>query len=176
MHDPSRRRFLGQAAAGLAATAAARPLTVAAAGPIAAATAADPDLIRRENAKPGALDWQLTRVRVDKDGFRSPWVEGYCSKQSVKAGESIDLFVSTDPPRPFRVEIFRMGYYGGRGARLMTTLGPFQGKAQPTPKPGPKNIHECRWDASTSLTIPADWPSGVYLGRLTTEADPDREP
>ncbi len=63
---------------------------------------------------PVARDWQLTRVRADKDGFRSPWIEGYASKQSVQAGESIDIMVSTDPPRPFQVEVFRMGYYGGR--------------------------------------------------------------
>jgi hypothetical protein len=143
-----------------------------------ARAAADPtpDLIRRENARPGATDWQLSRVRPDKDGFRSPWIEGYCTRQSVKAGESIDVCVSTDPPRPFEIEIFRMGYYGGRGARLMRTLGPFEGKAQPVPQPGPKDLHECRWEASTTLTIPDDWPSGVYLGRLTTRPAGDTEP
>lgn len=135
------------------------------------------DTIRAENAKPGATDWQLTRVRADAAGFRSPWIEGYCSKQSVKAGETIDLCISTDPARRFEVEIFRMGYYGGRGARLMTKLGPLQGKAQPTPKPGEKDLHECRWEASATLTIPDDWVSGVYLGRLTTlPDDPAREP
>ena len=127
----------------------------------------DPDLIRRENAKPGSTDWQLTRVRLDASRFRSPWIEGYCSKQSVAAGESIGIMVSTDPPERFLIEIFRTGYYGGRGARLMKTLGPFQGTAQPTPPIGEKNIRECLWKATTSLTIPDDWPSGVYLGRLT---------
>ena len=63
--------------------------------------------------------------------------------------------VSTDPPRRFRIEIFRMGYYGGRGARLMTTLGPFEGKAQPDPAPGPKNLHECRWEPSATPDDPA---------------------
>ncbi len=38
-----------------------------------------------ENANEGARDWQLTRVRVDAGQFRSPWIEGYCSKQSVLA-------------------------------------------------------------------------------------------
>jgi hypothetical protein len=140
------------------------------------AVAATSSLIRDENARPGARDWQLTRVRVDKDGFRSPSIEGYCSKQSLKAGESLDIMVSTNPPRRFGIEIFRMGYYGGRGARLMTELGPFEGKAQPTPSPGPKNLHECLWGPATSLTIPDDWPSGVYLGRLTTLVDENVEP
>src|SRR4051794_24459061 len=57
------------------------------------------NLIIQENLKPGATDWQLTRVRADGKGFRSPWIEGYCSKQSVRAGESVDVMVSTDPSR-----------------------------------------------------------------------------
>lgn len=147
-------------------------------GPARPSEAAAPHRIRDENQHPGATDWQLTRVRVDHDGFRSPWIEGYCSKQSVKVGETIDLFVSTAPARKFLLEVFRMGYYGGRGARLMTTQGPLEGTTQPTPRPGPKNLHECTWRKTTTLTIPADWPSGVYLGRLTTvpEGGEDAEP
>ena len=129
----------------------------------------DPDLIKKENAKPGARDWQLTRVKLDEStGVRTSLIEGYCSKQSVAAGATIDIMVSTKPARPFEIEIFRTGYYGGRGARLMTKLGPFDGQPQPVPETGAKNLHECRWKPSTQLTIPADWPSGVYLGRLTS--------
>ena len=48
--------------------------------------------IVEENQKPGATDWQLTRVRLDKTGgFRSPWIEGYCSRQSVAAGDTIEI-------------------------------------------------------------------------------------
>ncbi|MCA8992852.1 MAG: hypothetical protein KDA88_12765 [Planctomycetaceae bacterium] len=127
--------------------------------------------IVRENQQPGSSDWQLTRVRTDKSGYRSPWIEGYCSRQSVAAGETIDIMVSTNPPQKFVIEIFRTGYYGGKGARLMKTLGPFDGETQPDPEMGEKNLHECRWKPSVSLTIPQDWVSGVYLGRLTTLDD-----
>lgn len=126
------------------------------------------NVIVQENKKAGSLDWQLTRVRPDSGGFRSSLIEGYCSKQSVAAGEPIDIMVSTDPPSPFKIEFFRMGYYNGRGARLVKTINELQGAAQPIPKPGKKNLHECRWEPSTKLTIPKDWMSGVYLGRLTT--------
>lgn len=129
-----------------------------------------------ENKLTGATDWQLTRVRADSGGFRSPWIEGYCSKQSVKTGESIDIMVSTRPVAKFKVEVFRMGYYGGRGARLMTTLGPFQGVEQPDPEVGKKNLHECQWKKSTTLTIPENWISGVYLGRLTTLPETESKP
>jgi hypothetical protein len=131
-------------------------------------TAAAENPIVKENQQPGARDWQLTRVRVDRSGFRSPWIEGYCSRQSVAAGDLLKVKVSTDPPVPFQIEFFRMGYYGGRGARLMQTVGPLEGIKQPTPEPGEKNLIECQWQTSYALTIPADWLSGVYLGRLTT--------
>ena len=131
----------------------------------------DPTLIQRENEQPGSRDWQLTRVRLDSNKFRSPWIEGYCSKQSVAAGESIDIMVSTDPVQDFKIEIFRTGFYGGRGARLMKTVGPFKGRKQPVPAIGKKNLLQCRWQPCVSLTIPKDWTSGVYLGRLTTTTD-----
>jgi hypothetical protein len=132
------------------------------------AVLADSEVIRDENRKEGSRDWQLTRVRADASEFRSPWVEGYCSKQSVAVGESIEIMISTEPARRVRLEVFRMGYYGGRGARKVLELGPFETRTQTVPNPGLKNLHECHWEATTSITIPEDWLSGVYLGRLST--------
>ena len=127
--------------------------------------------IQRENALPGATDWQLTRVKIVGSGCRSVPVEAYCSRQSVAAGETIDIMASTNPARAFRLEIFRTGWYRGRGARLMQTIERVDCATQPDPQPGEKNLHECRWKPTVSLTIPEDWLSGVYLGRLTTIPD-----
>ncbi len=160
---PTRRNLI-QGALGLSGA-------LLAGGPSAlhAESAARPNVIAEENRKPGSFDWQLTRVRLDKmTGYRSPWIEGYCSHQSVQAGDTLRIMVSTTPAARFQIEIFRTGYYGGRGARLMTALGPFSGKPQPVPPVGPRRLRECRWEPSATLSIPADWPSGVYLGRLTT--------
>lgn len=104
--------------------------------------------IEEENQQPGSTDWQLTRVRADAEEYRSPWIEGYCSRQSVAAGDTLDIMVSTNPSQPFQIEIFRLGYYGGCGARLMQVLGPLEGKIQPTPVPGEKDLHECQWEPS----------------------------
>ena len=142
-----------------------------------AAPAPSATLIADENRKPGAIDWQLTRVRLDKQtAVRAANIEGYCSRQSVLAGETLDIFVSTNPAAKFTIEIFRTGYYAGRGARLMTLLGPLEGKKQPDPVMGDKRLMECQWEASASLKIPGDWPSGVYLGRLTTVPDASDKP
>ncbi|MCW0221091.1 MAG: twin-arginine translocation signal domain-containing protein, partial [Prosthecobacter sp.] len=142
----------------------------------AATSGHQPDLIQGENAKPGT-SFQLTRMRPDSaKSYRSSVIEGYCSRQSVKAGEKLDLFVSCKPAARFNIEIFRMGYYGGAGSRLMTTLGPYEGKTQPVPEMGEQRLRECQWEASTTLTIPTDWPSGVYLGRLSTLPDSAESP
>lgn len=136
------------------------------------------NLIAEENARPGSRDWQLTRVRLDKQaGFRAPDIEGYCSRQSVKAGEKLEIFVSTKKPARFEIEIFRTGYYGGCGARFMTKLGPFDSEPQTVPPvAGDVRLRECRWKPCTSLEIPGDWVSGVYLGRLTTVPEKPGEP
>ena len=134
-----------------------------------AASPRQSDLIKAENAKPGTTAWQLTRVMPDGGkSYRTSLIEGYCSKQSVKAGEKMDLFVSTKPSAKFKIEIFRMGYYGGAGSRSMASLGPFEGIEQPVPEMAAQRLRECQWKASTTITIPSDWPSGVYLGKLTT--------
>jgi hypothetical protein len=127
-----------------------------------------------ENRKPGTTDWQLTRLRLDKaGGFRSPWIEGYCSHQSIEAGQTLEIKISTNTAARFQIEIFRMGYYGGAGARRMAVLGPFAGKVQPDPEIGERRLRLCQWDTSARIQIPNDWPSGVYLGRLTlTEGAP----
>lgn len=85
-------------------------------------TLATSELIRTENAKPGSLDWQLTRVRADAEEYRSPWIEGYCSHQSAMAGETIDIMISTKPARRVRLEFFRLGYYAGRGTEKWESL------------------------------------------------------
>lgn len=128
------------------------------------------NLIRDENAQAGTTDWQLTYAKIDpRTRFRSPLIEGYCSRTSVRAGEEIRFHVSTDPATPFHLDVYRLGYYQGRGARHMTRLGPFPGQVQPTPPVGPMRLRQCQWEPCTRLTIPADWPSGVYLGKLTAE-------
>jgi hypothetical protein len=134
--------------------------------------AAQRDLIQRENAKPGTRDWLLTNTRIDPaTKYRCPWIEGYCSRTSVRAGETIQFHVSTNPASPFRIDLYRMGYYGGEGGRHITTLGPFKGSIQPDPETGPRRLRECKWDPCASLKIPNDWVSGVYLGKLTAERE-----
>jgi hypothetical protein len=131
-----------------------------------AAETADP--VNAENSKQGTRDWMLTKPRIDPaTKFRCPWIEGYCSHTSIRAGEEIRIYVSTNPAAEFTLEIYRMGFYGGDGGRLMHKVGPLPGRVQPDPPVGGKRLRDCQWEVSASLTIPDDWLSGVYLGKLT---------
>ncbi|MEX2595085.1 MAG: N,N-dimethylformamidase beta subunit family domain-containing protein [Anditalea sp.] len=129
-----------------------------------------------ENKKKGSTDWQLTRVRPDKDLYRTSYIEGYCSKQSVQAEDKLDLMISTSPAQSYKIDIYRTGFYSGTGGRLVHSIGPLPGKPQITPSHGEKNIHECEWEVSTSLTVPENWLSGVYLGKLQTLPQSQDEP
>jgi hypothetical protein len=124
-----------------------------------------------ENAKPGTPDWQLAYSKFDGNAkYRCSLIEGYASRTSVRAGEKISFHVSTKPAGPVTLDIYRMGYYQGKGARLMRTLGPVAAPTAPTPSVGPMRIRACNWDAVAEVTIPSDWPSGVYLVKLSAKA------
>jgi hypothetical protein len=128
----------------------------------------DRERIKAENQHEGTLEWQLTYTRVDpKTKYRSTMIEGYVSHMSLAAGDKLSFFVSTDPPSPFVIDLYRLGYYQGRGGRFLQRLGPFDGKTQPTPPVGDGRVRECQWEPCTALEIPKDWVSGVYLGKLT---------
>ncbi|HRP32425.1 MAG TPA: twin-arginine translocation signal domain-containing protein [Agriterribacter sp.] len=160
----TRRRLLKDAAiAGMAGAIA--PLTGMASAGNEQPEPAKRGIIAAENEKPGTTDWQLTYVRSEK--YRSAIIEGFCSHTSASAGETIDIYLSANPAATVSVHIYRMGYYSGKGGRHITTLGPFLVETQPTPAAGEHRLRECRWQTAVSLTIGADWVSGVYLGKLS---------
>jgi hypothetical protein len=148
---------------------------VAGVGASASGRAATPKQSARiveENLKPGTTDWQLTYTKVDPaTRYRSPLIEGYVSKASLAAGDSLDIMVSTNPSSPFTIDLYRMGYYGGTGACHKAQLGPFDGIVQEDPEVGTNRVRECTWKACTEFTIPEDWVSGVYLGKLSLIED-----
>lgn len=120
-----------------------------------------------ENRRPGTTAWQLSYVRTQN--HRSKMIEGYCSKTSVRPGEKIDFFLSADPATPAFIDFYRMGFYGGSGGRHLLRLGPFNVTPQPEPSIGKNRLRECKWPQTARLTIPDDWLSGVYLGKLSCE-------
>jgi len=143
------------------------------------------NIIVSENSKPGTTDWILTKVArhadepYDKGWHRRTEIEGYVSHLSIKAGDTLNIYVSANPAADYKLDIYRMGYYGGKGGRLVETLSPLKGLpagiTQETPVDGLNHIMECNWKVSAKLKIPEDWVSGVYLGKLSVWRHTDAE-
>lgn len=122
--------------------------------------------IESENRKMGTLAWLPAHPARDHE------VEGYASRTSVNRGDTIQFKVSTADPT-FSLQVFRMGWYSGLGARAMTERIELPGVRQPVPVPEPDTqLIECNWSVSYTLAIPdnaedpTDWASGVYLVKL----------
>ena len=133
-------------------------------GPSGTALAADNPIVT-ENLLPGSSGWQLGGlVASDATGQ----IKGYTSATSVSQGGDLSLYVSVNPVQTYSVDFFRVGWYGGLGARLRLHVGPLNGVRQSACVPNATTgLNACGWPASYTLTIPADWTSGVYLGLLT---------
>src|SRR5262249_31368941 len=128
-----------------------------------------------ENRRAGSMTWLLSNHKDIRPYTENGWrrekgIEGYCSHARIRAGETLKVFVSTEPASDFQIDFYRMGHYGGMGGRLMISKGPSKGEPQPTPKDGPKSLIECQWRPSMSFDIPKAWVSGVYLGKMTALA------
>ena len=135
--------------------------------PPRAALAAD-NAVVTENQQPGSNAWQLgSLVSDDVNGQ----IKGYASKTSVGLGQTISLYVTVNPIQTYTIDIYRIGWYGGLGGRLRLQSGTLSGAAQPPcASDATTGLFACSWNPSYTLTIPADWTSGVYLALLTNAA------
>ncbi|MFF9819123.1 N,N-dimethylformamidase beta subunit family domain-containing protein [Streptomyces sp. NPDC014006] len=157
---PARRRFLGLCAgAGLGAAA----CTAGPGRPGSGAAHAGRHRPEAERDAPGTADWRL--------GATGPpdAVAGYTDRVSVTPGEEFALHVSTTAPS-FRVTAFRVGWYGGRQARLIWASDRIPGRARPAPRllPKTRTVH-ADWPATLTVHT-GGWPEGAYLLRLESES------
>ncbi|MGE0496530.1 MAG: N,N-dimethylformamidase beta subunit family domain-containing protein [Ramlibacter sp.] len=138
------------------------------------------NIVQIENKEPGTDSWKISNNSSDGDGVSyNGDIKGYASATSVNIGETIHFFVSSyllgASQVPYTAEIYRMGYYGNKGGRLLITLNgnapnqpmcAFVQMGTNTPNDG---LVECPWTATSSLTIPTTWVSGVYLAKLKSD-------
>lgn len=126
---------------------------------------AAPNPVPAENARAGTGAWLIPgdpQAEALDDG-----IKGFASSTGVAQGQAFDLFVSTDAPR-FDVEVYRLGWYGSDGARLVTRREGLTGIRQPEPTvgEGPAYTVEAPWEPVVSLRTDGDWVSGIYLVKL----------
>src|SRR5436190_4878492 len=120
-----------------------------------------------ENQQPGSRNWSMFPVGKPADDVGKQ-IKGYASATSVNKGESITFYVTVNPAQQYTMDLYRMGWYQGLGGRLMQSIGPLQGVAQPAcPVDATTGLTECNWTASYTLAVPPNWTSGVFVVMLT---------
>ena len=83
--------------------------------------------IQTENALPGDPTWDNFNANPSQTAL-----SGYSSPISVNHGQTVNFYVTTTSAT-LMIDIYRMGWYGGTGARLEKTMGPYNGQQQPIP-------------------------------------------
>ncbi|WP_341486477.1 DUF4082 domain-containing protein [Pararhizobium sp. A13] len=142
-------------------------VTAAAPATDVAAAAATPNKIALENMKQGnpRSEWG-----IDGDGNSN--IQGFATEISTNVGQTVNFKIATNS-RNYRIDIYRLGYYGGDGARKVATINRSLATAQNQPNPivdASLGLIDCgNWSVSASWTIPQDAVSGVYFAKLVRQ-------
>lgn len=130
---------------------------------LASVTPANPNAIYLENQNSGTTNWKL----VNRGNGE---IAGYASATSVNKGGTLDIKVSLAQAGQFTIDVYRLGYYGGKGGRLIFSSGLLNGITQPAcTKDTTTNLVECNWTTSYVLQVGSNWTSGIYIAKLTDQ-------
>ncbi|HEX2885663.1 N,N-dimethylformamidase beta subunit family domain-containing protein, partial [Vineibacter terrae] len=115
----------------------------------------------------------IVEGRTDRsywDVEHSTQIEGFATDMSVNAGTRVDFKINVNggAGSDYVVEIFRLGYYGGSGAREVAQWTNTNATVQPDAlvNAATGTVDAGNWSVTDGWNVPADAVSGVYLARL----------
>ncbi len=127
--------------------------------------------IQDENAKAGTPGWQIA-----PSSFDSSKLSAYSGKDSYRCGEIVYLRVHAASSFFINVEVYRMGYYGGAGARkIWSTAGSaLGGKQSPAvivqggdPSRPLNMVDAGGWFLNLGIRVDGNYTPGTYLVKIT---------
>jgi len=141
--------------------------------PPVAPVASNGNPIVRENERPGQRGWYQSSTPTG--------IAGYATTTSVAVGGLLDIAVSTTAPA-YSIDVYRVGWYGGAGARRVLTVHNLRGQNYGQWQNGTFGVQSCptctydiglgllqlNWPATYMLKVPTDWVSGNFVAKLTT--------
>jgi methionine-rich copper-binding protein CopC len=118
-----------------------------------------------ENSKTGnpASEWETT-------GNGDEGLDGYTTDISTNVGSTVSFKIHSEAN--YALDIYRMGYYGGDGARKITSLTPNQAVSQANVTTACQNstdtgLIDCgSWGISAQWAIPSTAVAGIYFAHL----------
>ena len=130
------------------------------------AACANPVACENEKAGSAPSSWQVS-------GAGDASIQGYATSMSVNKGGTIRFKIKSTASS-YHIDVYRLGYYQGNGARLQqagirptATLPQTQPNCLTTAATG---LIDCgNWGVSASWTVPSTSVSGVYIARLVRD-------
>lgn len=131
--------------------------------------------IATENAQTGSGLWQYTSGNTGQ-------IQAYADATSYNPNDTVTFYISVaSGGTTFTLRIFRMGWYGGYGARLVYTSTTQTGVAQgywdtvgrtlnnaPTVTiDSTTHLVDAHWSSSFTWSVPSNACTGVYVAQLT---------
>ena len=106
----------------------------------------------------------------DINGSGDASIQGFSTDISVNAGNTINFKIKT-PASRYTIDIYRLGYYGGNGARRQAPTINVTNAATHQPAclmdPATSLVDCGDWAVSASWAVPSTAVSGVYIAKLT---------
>ncbi|MDQ6606130.1 MAG: hypothetical protein M3Z06_06230 [Actinomycetota bacterium] len=131
-----------------------------------------PNPIVTENARAGTPGWNQSLGQTAP----ATEIDGYASASSVTPGAPLQFHITGAAGVRYRLEVYRLGWYQGIGARLQecvpscTTDEPVAPRP-PTPAPDPTSGYlDAGWPVTDTVTLPGTAVSGVYLAKIVVTA------
>ena len=123
--------------------------------------------VEAENCKPGT-----SSAIWDVPGAGDTNIQGFATDISVDQGGTVGFKIDTDASA-YRLDIYRLGYYGGDGARKVTDTPirpPAIGGQPPCGGDASLGLVDCaNWTTSATWQAPADATSGIYFAHAVRE-------
>lgn len=112
-----------------------------------------------ENTQAGTPNWQVNS--------QDDTITGFTTDISSTAGGTVQFKVNTNASA-YQIFIYRLGYYGGAGARQVATLAVNTRTTQPACKADPVTfMTDCgNWAVTATWNVPTTAVSGVYYAAL----------
>jgi hypothetical protein len=139
-------------------------------------TAGPAPSVAQENRAQGTAAWRLPGPSSLIGGRARGDVYGYVSSQAVSPGQSETVYVDAPGAGAVTVRVYRMGWYGGLGGRLVLASRQLSVVRQPRCRhESLTGLTECRWHPTLTFPVPAGLASGVYVAVLATSAGARRD-
>src|SRR5579872_1232861 len=106
----------------------------------------------------------------DAPGSGNSTIQGFADPFSVNLGQTISFKIQS-PATSYAIDIYRIGYYGGDGARLEASVTPniSVSRSQPACNTNTTTgLVDCgNWGVSATWTVPSTMVSGVYFAKIS---------